>query len=55
MNYGMFGVSNSPEETGEVVPIGQPEINFTNDDVVEKSQIKLYQKALLMERLREEY
>ena len=55
MNYGMFGVSNSPEETGEVVPIGQQENNFNTGNVAEKSQIKLYQKALLLERLKEEY
>lgn len=51
MNYGMFGVSSTPEETSNVVPIGQKE-----DNVSEKNdEIRLYQKALLLERLKEEY
>lgn len=44
MNYGMFGVTNNPDETGEVIPIGEPD-----------NQLKMYEKALLMERLKDEY
>lgn len=51
MNYGMFGVSNTPEDTSNVIPIGASE----NNPVAEKQEIRLYQKALLLERLKEEY
>ena len=51
MNYGMFGVSNDPENTGDVIPIGNHQENI----VPSNNEVKLYQKALLLERLKEEY
>lgn len=53
MNYGMFGVSNTPEDTDNVVPIGEPVNNIA--PVEKNNEIRLYQKALLLERLKEEY
>lgn len=52
MNYGMFGVSNSPEDTENVVPIGNPQEALSTE---KNQEIRLYQKALLLERLKEEY
>jgi len=52
MNYGMFGVSNDPENTGDVIPIGNQQQNLESG---QNNEVKLYQKALLLERLREEY
>lgn len=45
MNYGMFGVSNSPEQTDNIQPLGQQQ------DYLEQ---KALQKALLMKRLEKE-
>lgn len=44
MNYGMFGVTNNPEDTEEVIPIGE-----------HQKELETYQKALLYERLKDEY
>lgn len=44
MNYGMFGVTNDVSEQEEVIPIGQ-----------HNNEIKSLQKALLAERLKNEY
>ena len=52
MNYGMFGVSNSPDDTQNVVPIGNPQQSLNTE---KNQEIRLYQKALLLERLKEEY
>lgn len=52
MNYGMFGVSNNSEDNPDVIPIGEQSID---DSVTKTDEIRLYQKALLLERLKEEY
>ena len=51
MNYGMFGVSNDPNNTEDVIPIGNHQENMAPSN----NEVKLYQKALLLERLKEEY
>lgn len=51
MNYGMFGVSNDPDNTEDVIPIGTQQ----TIEPPQNNEVKLYQKALLLERLREEY
>lgn len=53
MNYGMFGVSNDPDNTEDVIPIGSQQLNTIEEP--QNNEVKLYQKALLLERLKEEY
>ena len=49
----MFGVSSDPENTDDVIPIGNQQQNIEPSQ--QNNEVKLYQKALLLERLREEY
>ncbi len=51
MNYGMFGVSSSPEQIENIVPLG----NETETKYEEDVEVKTLQKALLMERINKEY
>lgn len=49
----MFGVSSDPDNTEDVIPIGSQQLNTIEEP--QNNEVKLYQKALLLERLKEEY
>ena len=54
VNYGMFGISNDSDHPENIIPLG----NNQNQDPIQKNdnpEIRLYQKALLLERLKDEY